>query len=69
MVYTQINSAKNGSGTTQSGNLIIGNGYGTGTNSNTSGNLDIYGYVPSNGLTGLPNTTTTAFGVGIVHMF
>jgi len=69
MVYTQINSAKNGSGTTQSGNLIIGNGYGTNTNSNTTGNTDIYGYVPSSGFTGLPNTTTTAFGVGVVHMF
>jgi predicted porin len=65
--YFQASMAKNGAGTTNDG-LIMGNFNGTSTNSNTSGNTNIYGATPS-AYYGIPNTTQTAFQVGVIHTF
>ena len=58
--------AKNGAGTTNDG-LIMGNFNATATNSNTT-NANVYGATPS-AWYGIPNTTMTAFQVGLIHSF
>ena len=65
--YFQGSVANNGQGATDQG-LIMGMYSATGTNSNTTGSQNIYGQTPS-GAYGVPNTTVTAFGVGMIHMF
>jgi hypothetical protein len=59
--------AKNGAGTTNDG-LIMGNFNATSTNSNSTGSTNVYGATPS-AWYGIPNTTQTAFQVGVIHSF
>jgi general bacterial porin, GBP family len=65
--YFQASMAKNGAGTTNDG-ILMGNWSGTSTNSNTTGSANLYGVTPAS-FTGLPNTTQTAFQVGVIHSF
>jgi hypothetical protein len=65
--YFQASMAKNGAGTTNDG-LIMGNFNATSTNSSTGGSTNIYGAAPA-AYYGIPNTTQTAFQVGVIHSF
>ena len=65
--YFQATMAKNGAGTTNDG-MIMGNFNATSTNSNSTGSTNIYGAAPA-AYYGIPNTTMTAFQVGIIHTF
>jgi predicted porin len=65
--YFQASMAKNGAGTTNDG-LIMGNFNATSTNSNSTGSTNLYGVQPSQ-FFGIPNTTQTAFQVGVIHSF
>ena len=65
--YFQASMAKNGAGTTNDG-LIMGNFNATSTNSNSTGSTNVYGATPS-AWYGIPNTTQTAFQVGVIHSF
>jgi predicted porin len=63
MLYAQVSMAQNGSGSYQNG---LGTPFGNWVpvQVDTSGNPG-----PVAGLAGLPNTTQTAYGLGVVHMF
>jgi predicted porin len=65
--YFQASMAKNGSGSTNDG-LLMGNFNATATNSSTTGSTNLYGVQPSSYF-GIPNTTQTAFQVGVIHSF
>jgi predicted porin len=65
--YFQASMAKNGSGATNDG-LLMGNFNATATNSSTTGSANLYGVQPSSYF-GIPNTTQTAFQVGVIHSF
>ena len=65
--YVQATMAKNGAGATNDG-MIMGNFNATSTNSNSTGSTNIYGAAPA-AYYGIPNTTMTAFQVGIIHSF
>jgi predicted porin len=64
--YFQASMAKNGAGTTNDG-ILMGNFSGTATNSSTT-TANVYGAAPAN-YWGIPNTTQTAFQVGVIHSF
>jgi predicted porin len=64
--YFQASMAKNGMGTTNDG-LIMGNFNATSTNSNTT-TANVYGAAPAYWY-GIPNTSMTAFQVGVIHSF
>jgi predicted porin len=66
-IYFQGSIANNGLGATSDG-LIMGMFSATGTNSNTTGGPNITGQTPS-AWYGVPNTTVSAFGVGVMHNF
>ena len=66
MLYFQGTMAKNGAGTLNGSTTGYGNFMPIGGNTGTSPSVQVQGYSTS---VGLPNTTMSAYGVGVVHMF
>ena len=66
MLYFQGTMAKNGAGTLNGSTTAFGNFMPIGGNTGTSPSAQVQGFSTS---AGLPNTTMSAYGVGIIHMF
>ena len=66
MLYFQGTMAKNGAGTLNGSTTGYGNFMPIGGNTGTSPSVQVQGFTTS---VGLPNTTMSAYGVGVVHMF
>ena len=66
MLYFQGTMAKNGAGTYNGSNNAYGNFMPIGGNTSTAPSVQVQGFSTS---AGLPNTTMSAYGVGVVHMF
>ena len=66
MLYFQGTMAKNGAGTLNGSTTAYGNFMPLGGNTGTSPSTQVQGFSTS---AGLPNTTMSAYGVGVVHMF
>jgi len=66
MLYFQGTMAKNGAGTLNGSTTAYGNFMPLGGNTGTSPSTQVQGFSTS---AGLPNTTMSAYGVGVVHNF
>jgi predicted porin len=66
MVYFQGTMAVNGAGTLNGSTTGFGNFMPIGGNTGVSPSVQVQGYNTS---VGIPNTTMSAYGVGVVHMF
>ena len=66
MLYFQGTMAKNGAGTLNGSTTGFGNFMPIGGNTGTSPSAQVQGFSTS---AGLPNTTMSAYGVGIIHSF
>ncbi|MEI6147241.1 MAG: hypothetical protein WCP66_12540, partial [Methylococcales bacterium] len=66
MLYFQGTMAKNGAGTLNGSTTGFGNFMPIGGNTGTSPSAQVQGFSTS---AGLPNTTMSAYGVGIIHTF
>ena len=66
MVYFQGTMAVNGAGTLNGSTTGFGNFMPIGGNTGVSPSVQVQGYNTS---AGIPNTTMSAYGVGVVHMF
>ena len=66
MVYFQGTMAVNGAGSLNGSTAGFGNFMPIGGNTGTSPSVQVQGF---NTAAGLPNTTMSAYGVGVVHMF
>ena len=66
MVYFQGTMAKNGAGSLNGSTGAYGNFMPIGGNTGTAPSVQVQGFSTS---LGLPNTTMSAYGVGVVHMF
>jgi len=63
MAYFQVNMVKNGAGTLNGSTTAYGNFLVMGGQTGTSPSVQVQG------MAALPNTTQSAYGVGVVHMF
>ena len=66
MLYFQGTMAKNGAGSLNGSTTGYGNFMPIGGNTSSAPSVQVQGYNTS---VGLPNTTMSAYGVGVVHMF
>ena len=66
MLYFQGTMAKNGAGSLNGSTTAYGNFMPIGGNTGTAPSVQVQGFSTS---AGLPNTTMSAYGVGVVHMF
>ena len=70
MLYFQGTMAKNGAGTFNGSTAPYGNLSPLGGNTGTAPSVQVQGFNSAAGTNGtLPNTTQSAYGVGVVHMF
>ena len=70
MLYFQGTMAKNGAGTFNGSTAPYGNLSPLGGNTGTAPSVQVQGFNSASGTNGtLPNTTQSAYGVGVVHMF